>query len=399
MRFYNTVIGVCVMAICLFTNNTIDKLSALATKPVLSDVIGVTHVGGKYFLSNTDFLNEGADQVLVLGSHVIKVWLTSDYTSAYPYHSNWPTNINALVDLVKTPYYRAFLAKPFTTVIFETIEFPEAQWSTGLSFLDAYNAHVQFYNLAQYLLNTYQHTGKTFVIQNWEADNELSVTQFSAPAAAVAINGLTDYLNTRQDAVSQARKDLRTTAISGVNVVNACEFNQVPGGNDKFNHPLVIDQVVPQTHCDLYSYSSWGTNMPNTESSLTERLNYIATKAPPSALYGHKNIMLGEFGANEKAFANPKQSYADLRGNTGLSQRRSVELQLKYALNWGVVYAIYWQLYDNDLRPGVNSKPGEIASSGQLQGFWLIRPDGSHTPTWDYLHGLFAVANGIVPTF
>ncbi|MFI5457488.1 MAG: hypothetical protein ACHRXM_18755 [Isosphaerales bacterium] len=51
------------------------SLDAQADTP-LNERLGVAHVNGTYHLTNDDFLNEGADQVLKLGSRVIKVYLT-----------------------------------------------------------------------------------------------------------------------------------------------------------------------------------------------------------------------------------------------------------------------------------------------------------------------------------
>ena len=48
------------------------------------DVVGVTHVAGRYHLTDKDFLSEGADQILALGSRVIKVWFYSGKQSEGP---------------------------------------------------------------------------------------------------------------------------------------------------------------------------------------------------------------------------------------------------------------------------------------------------------------------------
>src|SRR5688572_2182369 len=60
-------------------------LSATSTR----DVLGVAHVAGKYNFTEDDYLNEGADRVLELGSRVIKVWLALDPTRTYPFNSEW----------------------------------------------------------------------------------------------------------------------------------------------------------------------------------------------------------------------------------------------------------------------------------------------------------------------
>ena len=54
---------------------------ALAQAPVpiaaveLRDVLGVSHAAGQYNFTGEDYLNEGADRILELGSRVIKVFV------------------------------------------------------------------------------------------------------------------------------------------------------------------------------------------------------------------------------------------------------------------------------------------------------------------------------------
>ena len=81
----------------------------------LRDIVGVTHVDGKYYLTNKDFLNEGADQILALGSRVIKVWF-HDPQRSYAFNSQWPP-MNSLVEMAQSPYFRQLFDKPFTTYI------------------------------------------------------------------------------------------------------------------------------------------------------------------------------------------------------------------------------------------------------------------------------------------
>lgn len=94
--------------------------SSLLRAADVRDTVGVTHVAGRYHLTEKDFLNEGADQILALGSRVIKVWFYGDRHAkpdgVYPYHSRWP-EADSLVAGAKTPYYRRLFDKPFTTYV------------------------------------------------------------------------------------------------------------------------------------------------------------------------------------------------------------------------------------------------------------------------------------------
>src|SRR5436309_2375486 len=62
------------------------------------DVLGVTHAAGRYNFTSGDFLNEGADRILELGSRVIKVFLVPrNVQDTYPFNSDWsPTPVDVI---------------------------------------------------------------------------------------------------------------------------------------------------------------------------------------------------------------------------------------------------------------------------------------------------------------
>ena len=95
----------------------------------LADILGSSHVAGKYSFSDKDFLNEGADVLLDMGSRVIKLWFTDQPGQSYPFNSQWP-EVRSLVELAKTTYYREVFAKPFTTYILEAFS-PARRGSSG----------------------------------------------------------------------------------------------------------------------------------------------------------------------------------------------------------------------------------------------------------------------------
>jgi hypothetical protein len=142
-----------------------------AAERPLPDIVGVTHVAGRYYLTDKDFLNEGADQILALGSRVIKVWFYGKRhegpASVYPYNSNWP-EVKTLVEAAQTPYYKQLFNKPFTTYILvvTALSRPDGYWRTGITEQQKQDEQKQFYELAKYFLTAYKGTGKTFVLQH-----------------------------------------------------------------------------------------------------------------------------------------------------------------------------------------------------------------------------------------
>ena len=66
--------------------------------------------------------------------------------------------------------------------------------------------------------------------------------------------------------------------------------------------------------------------------------------------------------------------------------QKAIPDAVKTALDWGCPYILYWQLYCNELADRQQQPP--IRQNEAVRGFWLIRPDGSKTWTWEYFYGL-----------
>src|SRR5262245_41546189 len=137
------------------------------------DVLGVAHAGGKYNFTDEDFLNEGADRILELGSRVIKVFFVpTNVETTYSFNSDWEPLPADAVEMAQRPYVKELFAKPFSTFIIVTTPVTGApEFLDGLTDEEAAAETDQMYRLAKYLLTTYANTGKTFILQNWEGDH------------------------------------------------------------------------------------------------------------------------------------------------------------------------------------------------------------------------------------
>ncbi len=335
-------------------------------KADLRDVVGCTHTSGKYNFTDQDFLNEGADKLLELGTRVIKLWFTPNPAGSYPFNSEWP-EIKSLVDLAKTPYFREVFAKPFTTYILEAFA-PGQGWhyfAGGMTPEQVAKERDDIYDLAKYLLTEYKGTGKTFILQNWEGDWVLTNPKFTKEPDPVTVQGMIDWLNARQDGVERARQEVGT---KGVMVLHAAEVNLVARAME--GKVTVTNDVLPKTHCDLYSYSAWDT-LRNPE-KFRAALDYLAEKAPDSKLFGGRNVYVGEFGAPENNVGGPEKQLEIIKSAT------------EVALDWGARYVVYWELYCNEKAGEYEGRP----KNSDCRGFWLIRPDGTKSPVWDYFAGL-----------
>lgn len=326
------------------------------------DVLGVAHVAGRYNFTEEDFLNEGADRLLALGTRVVKVWFQLDASRAYPFNSEWGEPAGDLAELARKPYYRELFEKPFSTYILVISAFaPEgtSQWLDGMSpeEVDGERRHV--YKLARHLLTAYAGTGKTFILQNWEGDHLLRQGLDGGDPDPVRIQGMIEWWNARQEGVEKARRDVRT---QGVTVLHAAEVNLLAQAME--GKVTATNDVVPFTRADLYSYSSWDLGFDRRR--LTRALDYLAARAPDSELFGDRNVYLGELGAVK-----------DQVGET-VNLRDLIQGLVDAALGWGVRYAVFWQLYCNEPRQEYEGRP----RVSDLRGFWLIRPDGIEAGSW-----------------
>ncbi len=352
----------------------------------IADRLGSTHASGRYCFTKDDFLNEGADRILSLGMRVIKIYL-SDPATHYPHNSQWP-EFNNLVQMASHPYYRELFKKPFSTFVMTVYALkPDGgsfNWRDGVSDDEYREEERQFYELTRHFLRTYRGTGKTFVLQHWEGDwavrGNTSRKEEDDPTDT-PIEGMIRWLNARQDGVERARRE---TPDTDVKVYHACEVNLVDIAMK--GRRTVTNNVVPRTRCDLYSYSAYDTislasQDPAEGRKLFRRaLDYIASKAPDSPAFGDKNVYVGEFGW-------PCVPSEQDHGASDEKSLRVIRVTVEESLAWGCPYMIYWQVFDNESRVG-KRRP----TNDQVRGFYLIRPDGTKGPAWDYFASLLGPA-------
>jgi len=327
----------------------------------LRDVIGVTHSTQTYHLTDKDYLNEGADQVLEFGSRVIKLWAIYP-ERCYPSKTEWP-KYTSLVGIMQTPDFSAVLAKPFKTyilVVYSLGRF-EHYWRDGCPAELAQDEERQFHDLSAWLMKTYRGSGKTFVLQHWEGDWAIRTSYDpTTDPPEIAFKGMIDWLNARQSGVNRARAE---NPDSDVRVFHAAEVNLVAQSMLQ-GRPGVVNRVLPNTKLDLVSYSSWDTLRDRT--LFRKALDFIAENMPDSAAFGAKNVYLGEYGLPENE-VKPEEFQETIRGTT------------ETALEWGCTYVVYWSLYCNEARKT------PVQTTQDNRGVWLIRPDGSRSWAYGYL--------------
>lgn len=326
------------------------------------DVFSVTHASAKYTLRNDiDSVNEGVEAVAAMGGKMINLWFDMHtYQKDYPFNSDWTKNNpkGKLKGLAQTSYFKKAFSNPnierYTLFVHSLDWFPmdlpldAAEEDRGFYLSMEYD---DVYALADYLLKEYNGTGKTFIFQTWESDAWITK---DGVASENGLRNYRDYINNRQKAVSDARKN---NPKSDVKLYNCMEISWVETAAPR----SLLETVIPQTNCDLYAYSCWETCIVGGRGNFAEALNKFASKVKPSELLGKRNYYIGEYGIPETEYGS-EMFFAYNVNNC------------KTILNAGYRYANYWQLFCNESYNN-NAKK----SNSDMRGFWLIRADGTKT--------------------
>jgi hypothetical protein len=344
----------------------------------LSTILGVTHSNGKYYLMNKDYLDEGADQILTVGSKVIKLNLNDSTPAKYPWNSDWPKDIKSLVQMAQTPYFKSVFGIPFRTYILTTYSIgPDHHyWLAGITPDDEARETRQFYDLTKCLLTTYRGTGKTFVLANWEGDwalrdREKNGNDYSPKQPQ--IDAMIRWFNARMAGIRKARDEVRDT---DVHVYGAAEANRVL--ESIAGKPGVTNSVLPHTTVDLVSYSSWDSEADLDK--LRQAVDFLAANLPSTAVFGQstKSVYLGEFGAPE----NLHPERVD----------RVIDNVLDIIKTRHIPWAIYWEIYCNEPKDKATTLPVN-GHNDAMKGFWMIKPDGTYGRAWYRYRALLGSAD------
>jgi hypothetical protein len=335
-------------------------------QPDLSVILGVTHVAGTYHFTDRDYLNEGADRILELGSRTIKLWFTTLQTS-YPFNTDWPA-VADMVEIAQTPPFVEVFDKPFDTYVLEafSVGLDHGYWREQPTPDQFTEDERQFYELTCHLLTTYAGTGKTFVLQNWEGDWSIrGHFDIEIQPPPQAVRGMIDWLNARQRGVDRAREEIGE---NGVRIIHAAEVNHVQPSPppDRRN---VIDTVIPHTNVDMVAYSCWHAQ--HDAEFLRAALIHIDRLTPAKKGVAGRRVYIGEFGEPETS--------------SGLDRvKQTLPRVVDVGMEFGCPYIIYWQLYCNEpIRQ-------PVTANDDTRGFWLVKPDGSEAWAWRFLAGRIA---------
>ena len=337
--------------------------------------IGGAHVRGLYTYpagSGTQF-TDGADEIAALGFPAFKFYCTQAYATDYPLET-WSSAPTTCTQLLQTTEVAAQLARAeFTDYAITMFAFgnPNTNWwrdggrADNPRLLVEYN---EIYDAAVHLLTTYNNTGKTFVIQNWEGDWALvDGTPPGVPLDTQTGQRNIDYCLAFHSARQRAVRDaMRVTAHYNVRVLYAVEVNRVLDVLDYPGRSRLLRDVLNRLEPDVVSYSAYdgtisvygyGSTQAEwealTRTHFTRALRLIKQLCPKSLL------QIGEYGFEEERIAIDRPSY---------DAGEMAALVAQIAEEEGASWLYYWEVFDNE---------ADGTTPTGVKGYWLTRPDGT----------------------
>ena len=315
------------------------SLACAAELPMDPDVaaynlrLGSQAFGTLYHFTTNDVVIEQAEHLVRMGSDIVKFGL-------------WPgerrKELKTLTACVQAnPDYTRLFNMPFHHYIAWTsvaVHDSQHYWRKGPQPDQDRLEYDEIREFTRYLLTHYNGTGKKFYLGNWEGDwLLLGTAQHGANnPPPEAILGMRAWLNARQQAVDDAK---RVTPHTNVDVFVYAEVNRVrdamqnkPGANIR-----LVNAVLPfVTNLDYVSYSSYDAQNLK-EPDLVQTLDYIAAHTPTNktgAISGRR-LFIGEYG-----FGGGKR--------IPQQQVEPTRAYLARLLRWGVPFALFWQVYNNE---------------------------------------------------
>lgn len=334
------------------------SLAATEISPVdrYNYILGTQAIGGKYQFTNQDPLVESAEVIRAMGASCMKFDLR-------PKPREYP-GIRSLVELARDePAHRQVLDMPFANYHLWVEPYADTSWKQGFSKAHAKQEYQELHALVVHLLKTYSGTGKTFYLGHWEGDNLLRGSIGKAADAQMTperVQGMIDWLTTRQRAVDDAKRD---TPHQEVQVWHYTELNHSTISLRE-GRPSLVNLVLPHVPVDFVSYSAYDvTNVPMPDEIKTV-LSYIESKLQPKAGIQGRRVFIGEYGYS--VFHNGKTHHSPQE------QDRLSRITLQAALEWGCPFILYWELYNNELDP-----------DGRPRGYWMIDEKGVKQPIYE----------------
>lgn len=357
-------------------------LSSERTAP-FSLSVGTQSVGVRYNFTKEDALVESAKQIAALGSDTLKIAITPKYADDYMLKED--AGIGSMLQLLQTKRsYLEVMDMPFRNIMLWVYPFCDSRdafYKGVFSEAESAAIYAELYELTCFLLKRYSGSGKSFFLGNWEGDWHVQGERYDYnfdPEPKVIAASI-KWFRIREKAIADARRD---TEHENVEVYYYIELNHVAKAMDH-DKPAIVNRILPHIKTDYVSWSSYDITKPAVmlprqkgRERVFRALDYIEAHLPASDIPG-KRVFIGEYGFELSSFKDSEL------------QRKYTAAIMKWSLEWGCPFVLYWELYCNEIDP----------VTGKHRGYWLIDDLGDKQPVWFFHKEFLDKANAFVAAY
>lgn len=317
-------------------------------------VLGTHAISGSYQFTSDNKLVEQAKKVREMGSNMLKISLGKNSPDIYGITEATKSTTTLALFTNNLPY-KTVCNMDFKYIFFWVHTLTNVDWKTGIDAAGEKILYDEMYNFVSYLLTTYDNSGKTFLIGNWEGD-WLLIPNYdrTVTPSPESLANMTKWFQIRQRAIDDAKK---ASAAKNVFVYYYIEANLVLKGMN--GEPCVAQSVLPNVDVDLVSYSSYEAIKDKTydqkKSDLGNIFQYLESKLKPKvSLPFTRRVFIGEYGyqANASLPASFQKQYDDTKDI------------MKVAFELNLPFSLHWQMYNNEYENGVSKQMSLINESG-----------------------------------
>jgi hypothetical protein len=358
----------CLVGLSLFLISSCKKNGDMSTDPVSNPsqpeatielepynfTLGTHAISGSYQFTTENALVEQARRVREMGSNILKITLGKNSTDIYGIKE--VVNSTRTLALFKNNIpYRTACNMDFRYIFLWVHTLTGIDWKKEITPANEQILYDEMYEFVMHLLTTYDNSGKTFFIGNWEGDWLLipSYDRTVTPSPE-SIANMTKWFQIRQRAIDDAKK---ASSARNVFLYHYIEVNLALKGMN--GEPCVAESVLPFVEVDLVSYSSYEAIKDKTfarkKADLESIFSYLESKLRPRpSIPFARRVFIGEYGY--QANASVPASFQKQFDETKEIMRVAFELNLPFAL--------HWQLYNNEYENGLSKEMSLINEQG-----------------------------------
>ena len=327
-------------------------------------ILGTNTIGGKYQFTNESKLLEQARQVRSMGSNILKISLGEK--SPQMYGLKMDKKPSTTLELFRSHAdYKQVFDMDFRYIFMWVHTLTNIDWKNGIDPTQEKTLYQEMFDFTAHLLRAYNHSGKTFLIGNWEGDWLLHPNyDRKAIPSPDRIANMTKWFQIRQRAIEDARAAVRHQNVS---VFHYIEVNLVL--KSLKGEPCITQSILPQVNVDLVSYSSYEAIKNRTYEEKKNELNRIfehieSRLKPHASIPFGRRVFIGEYRyhANINHPESFKKQYEETRDI------------MKISLELNIPFALHWQMYNN-----------EYEADGTSKQMSLINEQGEKMPLY-HLH-------------